>query len=254
MHKLCPGCEKLANEDFTDVTGRSWHRACALRALGDGFRTPLDLIDATAAVAFESTEEVWQTPHSFHLREIILCDDVELSGVYLGNKAMVYALQAPIRPRDLPERKLIIDHDFQLGLQLNMNGNPKKFKYRLVGERRPESVEHKPGPNCVLAVGSLRDDELVGAKKTAEARFCMPGSFRGERVVCDDWKEWEIVDVQLGVDPGRSTQNKPMKLTGYSTDVTTYTARVGEMITYTMRNIGDQPRRLVARVYGLLTW
>ena len=252
---LCPGCEEQVLENiFEDAASRPWHHECALRALANGFRTPLSPEDATRTVSFESDEETWIAPHSFHLREIILCDDVELSGVYLGSQAMVYALQVPIYARDLPERRLVIDHDFPLGVHLWMQGVPRAFRYKLIGERRPESASPRPGSKCTLAVASLRTEVPVAPKETVDTMFFMAANFRGERVVCSDWQDWEVVDVRLGVDPGRSTQGQSTRLTGYSTDIPIYQARVAEVVTYRMRNLADHPRNLTARVYGTLVW
>lgn len=79
----------------------------------------------------------------------------------------------------------------------------------------------------------------------------MPSAFRGERVCCDDFEGWEIVDVRLGVDPGRSVGSRTA-LEGRSTKLLAYQARAGEKIVYEVRN-ASTPRSFRARVYGVLS-
>lgn len=271
MTPLCPGCEQLANEDFVDAAGRSWHCSCAYRALGESFRTPLSPDDAAARVSFEvcfeDASSAWRPPHSLHLREIIFCDDVELSQIFIGNKMMIYTAGTTVRSVDLPERRLVLDCDLPLGIHLAIAGVPHKFRVKLVGERRRES-HYATGAATLaapavrkrairqslhmLAVGGVRSYAPVAPGGAVETRFRMPVPFRGERVVCDDWGAWELVDIRLGVDPGCSQLAQVPGLTGRSTRTPSYESAVGEEIVYKFRNRSEQSRVLDARIYGTL--
>lgn len=251
---LCPGCEDPAPPDFEDAAGRPWHREHALKALADHFRTPLSPVDATKAVSFECEGKRFQAPHSFHLREIVFLDDSEISGVFIGNLNMVIAYLdgGSIRPRDLPDRTIVIDHDVPLGLLVQIGAVNDRFRWKLVGERRPEKDRPRPASRTILAVAPIRCEE-VPPGGTAKTSFTMPCAFRGDRVVVDDWKGWTVVAVRLGGDPGRAIVDE-QPLTGPSTPMPTYTAKIGELVEYEMRNKAGIPRRFVGRVYGTSSW
>ena len=260
----CPGCEELVKFDdrrrsvpFEDADKRPWHPACAKKALAQSFRTPLSEIDAEALVEYEvNGSQPWMAPHSLHIREIVFIDYAEISGVYLGSQRMFGGFAgATFRPEDLPNKTLAIDHDCQMGLNLTVQGVPSNFRYRIVGERRREKSVPRPSSRQCLAVGMLKTAGSVHPGGVCEMGFLMHAAFRAERVVCDRWEEWEIVGVKLGVDPGRRAfDGASVRLTGHSTDMPTYEARLGELITYEVWNASNIMRRFEARVFGTVHW
>ncbi len=260
---LCPGCEELVirnttrqpQSSFEDAVERPWHHTCAKRTLADHFRTPLSPADASAEVAFEcSAEHPWRAPHSFHLRKIVLEEDVAISGVFVGQYSMVYCYHQPIiHAVDLPDRSIIMDCDVPLGIDLTVTGSPKNLWYTLVGDRRREGARPKPMLRYTLAAAPIYMTTPISPGGFDEASFSMVASFHGERVVCEDWRDWEIVSVKVGGGPGRGS-DKVVRLTGLSTPLPTYEVRVAETITYTVKNVGDTARTFRGRVYGMLSY
>lgn len=266
---LCPGCGEPARSGrirpgrkeavLLDSAERLWHERCALRALAEGFRTPLSPAEATAAVEYEGRiGEPWKAEHAMRLREVALPAGVEVSGLFVGQQFHAYGVQATIRAADLPrggggERAcLVVDTHVARALTVQVDGTPRGAVYSLLGERVPERGGRRPASRHAVAVGWLRAGE-VPPGKVAQTGFSMPAPFRGERVVADDWEGWEVVRVQVGVDPGR-WQREPHRLTARSTPLPTYVSLVGETVTYHVRNLADRPRDFAARVYGQFTW
>ncbi len=98
---LCPGCSELvvnAVGIIEDSRGRPWHSSCAIHALANHFRTPLDLAAlAGQRIEFEIPGEhasltlykgydcaVLRSPRDFILRAVQLGDDTGLYGLLVG--------------------------------------------------------------------------------------------------------------------------------------------------------------------------
>ena len=260
---LCPGCEKGVKRDayaFGDKADRPWHSKCVKDMLAKHFRTPLSPVEATAAVEFEcegGSTQCFMAPYSFHLREIVFEDDVEITNVFVGESAVIFTQMGTmtIRSQDLEGRRLVIDHDVPMNFGVLVNAPNKSFKWRLLGERRSENNRPKPSSKQVIAVGSLRSEDVVMPGEAIDLSFAMPVKFYGQRLVCDDWQDWQVISVKLGVDPGTHVlQDSPLSLEGVSTVLPTYTARPGERVTYCLQNSNRSPRWFIGRVYGTVMW
>ena len=266
---LCPGCEEPVvrnsnNRDIPlfDMSERPWHQTCVQEKLALHFRTPLADIEANAAVEFECVQNSFTAPHAFHLREIVFEEDVEIEGIYIGNKIVAYAMCETLRVKDFPGRKIVIDHDMPLGIPITFtcrardgqNILTKDVKYRLIGDRRREHKVVRPSRQQILAVFPLRTETEVSTGEYADAVIpFIPTLFKGDRIVCDDWDGWEVIDVRAGKDPGWSSK-QTLFLHGVSTDCPIYISHVCEQVHFTMKNNAEKPRKLVARVYGLMAW
>lgn len=257
----CPGCEKQVQRQnqntFRDAEERPWHLACARRWLALCFRTPLSTEEASVAVLYEGNQNVWRAPHSLHLCEIEFLENVRIRGIFVGATSVVCTSQQPlIYTRDLPDQRLVIDCDMPLGFDLTIDADTKNFKYRLLGQRRAENDRPRPAPYSVVSVAHLQHEEVIAPGDTATASFVMPGYFRGQRVVCDATYSWEITDVRLGVDAGRSVLNHDPVMIGQSVSVEmpAYETLYGERVTYHVKNTSSYYRPFDARVYGMLRW
>lgn len=253
---------------MTDADNRLWHEGCAKKALADGFRTPyVPAADSERAFELDGEGEIFPAPFSFRLRAIVLSYECEVSGLFVGAQNMF--LNAPnsestFRARDLPAGRLDVDADVPLGLSVSVLSapgplGPKPLKYKILGERRPESEAPAPLSKQSPAVFRLRTSETVSSGATAALRFTSYGMFRGERLVCDDWPGWEVVGVQLGTDEATRVKlswegSDAGRLKGRDTPLPTFFCRPAEQITYYLRNNREGAATFDGRVYGLVKW
>ena len=245
VSRLCPGCEAEAPLEFEDASGRAWHRACALRALAEGYRTPLSPVEASAGVEFELVAgERFRAPAPFHLREVAFDGDAEVDGVWIGADTVAYAPGTTIRGRDLPGGRLVVDAGVPRGVEVNAHF-VGVGRVRLVGERRPGVVG---GLGRVTFVIGLRAED-VPAREARVATLVSPAPFRGARLACDDWEGWAVEGVRAGLDPGLAHVG-PVLLTAPVMELPTYELNAGEPSTYRLRNLADRPRTFDGRVYG----
>ena len=263
---LCPGCEEFVPADkvysFIDARKRPWHEKCAKKALSENFRTPLSPVEASAAVDFACETKQFIAPCSFHLREIVFEEDVEIALIHIGATVITCAWAgATIRSKDFGG-KIAIDHDvhgaFPVGVTCTKEGEDgpaNSFKWRLLGERRPENGRPRPSARGAIAVAMLKSDADVMPGEAVDLSFGMAAKFRGERLVCDNWKNWSVNGIRVGVDPGSlAPQESPLPLEGVSTPLPTFTARPCERVTYRPQNFAKAPRRFDGRAYGTASW
>ena len=286
-HNLCPGCSEpvsLNRNMLYDRRERVWHHVCALRALSDHFRTPLDLSaldgeliefeigDASIKQYSDHWTAFFRAPRDFVLRAIRFGSDFGLSNCFVGADNVLGTLHAQnaifgddLEARLLPVGETVVHTGIDITMNLHPRPNSPPPRLTLVGElfdpkKRTALRDCSPFITAVGLHGLVQPHALV----TFDASVYAPTHF--ERLAADDHVGWVIERVSLCCFAGDALsemgRGEPARITtleskeiarplkGRITQVPTFTAQPGEWISLTLRNTAPEARSFTGRLIG----